>query len=219
VTAVKLGEWPVHSPEWFAARVGRVGGSDVGVLMGWAHHPGEKRWSKSRAELMDEKVAELRGTLERPEPEKPWKGARARGHYCEPGIRDWLADREGIEYDPSYKGTCVDSEHDWMMVNPDGVTTDGRLVECKTCDVRTEEFEWGRAGTSKVPLTYGAQATWSMGILGLGSCLMPVLSGAPKFEYALYKIKFDRIVFSYLRGNARRFIEEARRRAELRIVA
>lgn len=216
MTAVKIGEWPDRTPEWYAARVGRIGGSDVGVLMGWAEHAEADRWSKSRAELLAEKVGELRRTLERPAPEKPWKGGRARGVYCEPAIRDWLADREGIEYDPTYKGTWVDSEHDWMMVNPDGVTTDGRLVECKTCDVRDAEHGWGRAGTSKIPLTYGAQVTWSLGILGLKNALVPVLSGAPKFEFALYKVKFDPIVFSYLRGNARRFIEDARRRAELR---
>lgn len=211
MTARLLGRWPDRSPEWYAARVGRIGGSDIGVLMGWYLFNPVGQPLRTRQDLFDEKV---NGQQERIE-KKPSK-AKERGIYCEPAILAWLADREGITYDDSKTGTWVDETDDRWMYNADGVTTDGRLVECKTTEVRDAEHGWGRALTGQVPLVYSAQVTWGMGVMGYTETLLGVLAGSPKFEFALYKIKFDPNVFAYLRSNAEAFmaqVEAAQKKA------
>lgn len=192
MTAHKIGEWTPNDEAWHAARRFRVGGSEIGAVLGWSHF-------QTREDLKAEKL----GLVTRRKSK-----AMARGNYLEPAIAAWLADELGITYDESYKGTWVDDEHDYMLFNPDAVTTDGRLCEFKSTAVRDAEHGWGRAGTRSVPLAYGAQCIWGMGILGLKECHLAVISGAPEFAFAKYRIKFDSIVFAYLRGQARKFIEQ-----------
>jgi hypothetical protein len=92
-----------------------------------------------------------------------------------------------------------------MLINPDAVTGDGRLCEFKTTSVRDVGHGWGRAGSDLVPLAYSAQCFWGMGILGLSETLLCVLSGAPRFEFARYRIRFDQPTFDYLRASADAF--------------
>lgn len=194
MSARLLGIWPDRSPDWFAARVGRIGGSDIGTICGW------NEW-----ETRDEFLARRLGTLE----PRAGSKATARGVYCEPAIKAWLADREGIAYDEHRStGTWVDADHEWRSFNPDAVTADDRLCEFKTCNVRDVEHGWGRACTDQIPITYAAQVQWGMGILGLNQTLLAVLSGAPRFEFALYKIAFDPDVFNYLCRAADEFLAE-----------
>lgn len=204
MTARLLGRWPDRSPEWHAARAGRIGGSDIGTLMGWYLFNPVGQPLRTRADLFDEKV---NGRSERDPATKPSK-AKERGIYCEPAIAAWLADREQVTYDDSKIGTWVDDTDDRWMYNPDRVTTDGRLCEFKTTEVRDAGHGWGRALTGQVPLVYSAQVQWGMGVMGYTECLLPVLAGSPKFEFALYKIKFDPNVFAYLRDNAEAFMAQ-----------
>jgi putative phage-type endonuclease len=194
MTARLLGCWPDRSPEWHAARAGRVGGSDVGVICGWSTFT-------TRDDLLAEKVWDL--------PPTPSSKAQDRGVYLEPAIMQWLADAEVVTWQPSLRGTYVDSENDWMLCNPDGLTLSRQILgEAKTTAVRDAEHGWGRAGTDQVPLAYAAQCQWGMGIVGAESCLLGVLSGAPRFEFARYRIKFDRDVFDYLKFQAAAFLAE-----------
>jgi len=195
-----LGRWEDRTPPWYEARRGRVGGSDIGAICGWGTPGWNGKPIKNRADVMAEK-------LEPPTP-KATKG-KARGVYCEPAIAAWLADNEGIEYDPDLSsGTWVADDDDRFMGNPDAVSTDGAYCEFKTTDWRDVEHGWGRAGTDKVPLAYSAQCMWLMGIFGLDHALLAVLSGQPRFEFSRYKIKFDQTVFDYLREEADRFLVE-----------
>lgn len=194
MTARKIGEWTPADEEWHEARRFRVGGSEIGALMGWSPF-------QTRADLKAEKLGQVTRRKSK---------AMARGNYLEPSIAAWLADELGVTYDESYRGTWVDDEHDYLAYNPDAVTTDGALCEFKSTAVRDEEHGWGRAGGSKVPLMYSAQVVYGMGILGLKECHLAVISGAPRFEFAKYHIKFDPITFAYLRGQARQFIEQLR---------
>lgn len=184
MTAHKLGEWSADDPAWHNARAGRIGGSDVGVILGWSPFV-------TRDELLRRKAGLL--------PPQRLSKAMARGNYLEPAVAAWLADEAKVTYDDTYRGTWVDDRDDWMLYNPDAVTTDGRLCEFKTTATRSAEHGWGRAGTADVPLTYAAQVQWGMGILGMTDCLFAVLSGAPKFEFARYRVRFDRAIFTYLR--------------------
>src|SRR5690606_41857566 len=105
-------------------------------------------------------------------------------------------------------GPWVNGHDDRWMYTREAVTSDGRLVEFKTAEVRDASHGWGRARSDQVPLPYAAQVQWGMGILGLTECLVGVLAGSPKFEFARYRVRFDPDVFAYLRANAEAFMAQ-----------
>lgn len=199
MTARLLGNWPDRSPEWLAARKGRIGGSDLGALLGWSQY-------KTPADLAAEKLGKL------PLDAAPPSVAQERGIYCEDAIRRWVGDRCQFTWDPAMVGTWVDADDDRLLVNPDGVSTDGYLLEAKTCAVRDAEHGWGRAGTDRIPLSYSAQTVWGMGILGLEHAVVGVLSGAPTFGFSLYRVDFDQETFDYLRARAVAFLDSLNER-------
>lgn len=194
MTARRLGVFPHDSPEWHAARRTRIGGSDVPSIIG--------KGFKSRDELL----AIKRGLVV---DDRPPSDAMNRGNDAEPTIAAWLKRKARIEYDDAKLGTYVDCEHDWMAYNPDQFTACGKLVEFK-CP-RTRDG-WGRGGSDQVPDGYRAQVTWGMGILGLTECLFGVMATKPvidregnpssDFDFARYKVKFDRGLFEYLKLEA-----------------
>lgn len=189
--AIKLGTWETSDPAWHAARRHRIGGSDIGVIMGWSPY-------LSPGDLL---AMKLDGQHVRDTP------AMTRGRYLEPAIAAWLAESEGLTYNPEMIGTFVHEKWDWMLFNPDRVTTDGRLVEIKTAAEKTAAREWGRAGTDQIPLTYQAQCQWGMGILDLPTCLVGVCFGSP-FEFRRYRLRFDPEAFDYLRATGERFVAD-----------
>jgi len=200
MTARLLADYPDRSPEWMDLRRTRVGGSDIGPILGWGTPGWNGKPIKDRADVIAEKLST--------EPPKK-TAAKSRGVYCEPAIAAWLADREDIQYDPERShGTWVDVADERMMVNPDAVSTDGAYCEFKTTDFRDVDHGWGRAGTDQVPLAYACQCQWAMGILGLDRAFLAVLYGQPKLDFARYKLRFDPDVYQYLREQASIFLDE-----------
>ena len=192
-----LGRWKPGSPEWHEARRWRVGGSEIGTVMGLNPH---------------EDAATLAARKRDGAPPKAPSPAMLRGVYLEEGVADWLADTEGLFYDANYRATFVHTAHDWALFNPDAVTTDGRLVEIKTASEKSVEHGWGRAGTDQIPLTYQAQCQWGLGILGLTDCLVGVCFGSP-FEFRRYRIRADARVFAAMLAAGQRFIDDLERQA------
>ena len=189
MTAVKLGTWTPEDPEWHEVRRPRVGGSEIGTIMGWNPF-------QTADELADRKRGE--------KPPRPDTPATIRGRYLEPAVLKWLCDTENLEIDHYPCGTWADGI---CLYTPDAVTADGRLVEIKTAGVKDPEKGWGRAGTDQIPLAYQAQCLWGMGILGFTECLVGVCFGQP-FEFRRYRVKFDARVFDILRSRAERFITD-----------
>lgn len=190
-----LGTYPPGTPEWHAARHGRIGGSSIAAAMGWSPY-----------ETPDQLAARMAGTLD----PKPTSRAMARGNYLEAGIADWLADDKGLTYDPDASAaTWAHDLYRWAIYNPDRITTDGALVEIKTTHDRSEENGWGRAGTDRIPLYYAAQVQWGMGILDLPFCWVAVLAGAingrPSLDMAVYRVPADPDAFAFLFARAQRF--------------
>ena len=187
MSARLLGHWPDGSPEWHEARRWRVGGSDIGQVMGWSPFGG-------RDDLLASKLAA-------PSEEAPTK-AQLRGTLLEPAILAWGAEVHGYAYDEARRGTWLHPVFGWALVNPDAVTVDGLLVECKSTVDRSTERGWGRAGTDHVPLHYRAQTIWGMGILGITEAHILVLHGAtngrPDLAFARYVVPFDRTLFNRL---------------------
>lgn len=194
MTATLAGSWPDHSPEWNAARAGRVGGSDIGAVIGVSP------W-QSRTDLLHRKAGLL-------EPQKH-TAAMSRGHALEPVIIDHLLAKLDDTLDDAMSGTWVE---DRFVYNPDGVTTHGVLLEAKTTSDRCREKGWGRAGTDHVPDTYLAQVTWGCGLLGIEEWHLCVLHGAtngrPDLGFAHYKGRLDIDLYAALRAEATRFITD-----------
>lgn len=197
MTARLLGRWPDRSPEWMAARAGRIGGSDIGAVCGWG--------CKSADDLAKDKL----GLTER----TPTTKAQERGIYCEPAIKAWVADTEGITWDDGMDGTWIDADDERLLYNPDAVSTSGVLGEFKTCAVRDLAHGWGRAGTDQIPLCYSAQVMWGLGILGLSDAVVGVLAGQPQFEFARYRVQFDQHAFDHLRRRADQFLTSLAQRS------
>jgi putative phage-type endonuclease len=137
--------------------------------------------------------------------------AMERGIYLEDGIRRWLCDKEGLTLDPiRSNGMWVWDEDERCSYNADGVTTDDSLIEIKCTAERVEENGWGRQGKNSdaIPDTYKAQVMWGMGIFGLSQCWVGVLSGAPRFEFARYRVKYDQSKFEELLVEVYRFLDD-----------
>jgi len=193
-----LGTFPTDSPEWHAARVGRIGGSSIASVMGWS--PWETR---------EQLAARMTGQLE----PKPKSRAMARGNFLEAGVADWLAEDKCLTYDETASAaTYQHDEFDWATYNPDKITVGGELVEIKTVTDRATENGWGRAGTDRIPLYYAAQVMWGMGILQLPRCWVAVLcggvNGRPALDLAVYRITYDHAIYLRLLTAAQTFIAE-----------
>lgn len=194
-----LGRWTPGSDEWHAARARRIGGSEIGAVMGWSPH-------ETRYELLHRKAGLLG-------PRKT-SAAMRRGHYCEGAVLRFLADKHSLTYAPDLSdATFVHADHEWALYNPDAVIDGGAsIAEAKTTSNRSTEAGWGRAGTDQVPLHYVAQVTWGMGVLGATDCYLGVLAGAvngrPDLAFASYRIRFDADLFTHLLAEGERFITD-----------
>jgi len=198
MTARILGKLAAHSPPWYLARVGRIGGSDIATACGWSP------WH-SRAELLEEKSAVQPATAS--------TAAQERGNMLEPAALAWLSARKGVGYDAEASVTTwLHETLDWAMFTPDGITEDGELVEIKTTSDRSIDRGWGRAGTDQVPLYYAAQVQWGLGILEASRAWLGVIHGAtngrPDLDLAIYKIDFNPAAFAGLITRGQRFIDE-----------
>jgi putative phage-type endonuclease len=193
VKGVRIGVWEDGSEPWLAARMGRIGGSEVGTVCGWNPY-------ESRADLLDRKLGLL--------PPRETKPAMKRGHHMEAAIRSWLTKEEGVVLREDLRGTYVHPEHDFALANPDDIDADGVLWEYKAPGVRDLEHGWGRAGTGDIPLVYQAQGHWNAGVVGATKVRFCVWPGAPKFEPAFYKFNFDADVFAHLLAEGERFIAD-----------
>lgn len=201
--ARRLGKWEPHNPEWHAARASRIGGSEIAAVCGWSPY-------ETREQLLHRKAG-----LADPRPESK---AMIRGQYAELAILAWVEGEKGHTIDHELDGTWIHPEHDWALANPDGITTDGVLIEAKSVTDRdaSEAGGWGmlnrREGRSKIPLHYAAQVQWNCGVLGLDRWVVPVLHGAtngrPSLDFCLYEGLAEPRYFDFLLRKAEAFMAD-----------
>lgn len=202
-----LGCFVPDSPEWYAERQYRVGGSDIGAICGWSPYADREAIMRHKLEFQTP-------------PEKLSKG-KDRGNRLEAAVLSWMQDKVGAgELETGH--TYVDADRDWMLFNPDALTVvkEKRVIfEAKTTAEESVENMWGRAGTDKFPLGYQAQCTWGMGILGYEMAYLGVLhgtkNGRPDLGFSLYKIKFNQDLFDKLVLKGQEFIDEMYERKDL----
>ena len=198
---VMLGTYTPGSPEWHAARRWRIGGSEIGQVMGWS------RWG-TRADLLAAKLAEP--------VDKPQTDAQLRGTLLEPAVLAWGAARYGYQYADGSDATYVHRAFPWALYNPDSIADSDSgervLIECKTATDRSEDNGWGRAGTGRIPAAYKAQVAWGMAVLDLPEAHVLVLAGAhngrPNLAFSRYIIRRDRAFENRLLTAGLAFIRE-----------
>lgn len=138
-------------------RVGSLGGTDVGALMGWSP------WADA-LDVYLETIGET-GSKVASEPMR-W-GTR---------LEEQIAQGYASEYDVTVimnSTTMHHPDHLWMSGTPDGFITEGEHdddpahgIEVKNVRFATPE-QWGTPGTDQFPLHYVAQVAWYALITGI----------------------------------------------------
>lgn len=107
-----------RTPEWYAARTGRVTGSAVGAILGLSP------WQKQR-DVLRRMVRDYHGES----PEFISNPATEYGTFHESGAIAELEMEHGIKTVDC--GFFVHPEHDWLGASPDGLIGDDALLEVK----------------------------------------------------------------------------------------
>jgi putative phage-type endonuclease len=175
--ARKVGTYPPGSPEWHAARVGKMSGSRIAAAAGLS--PWESPfslWHRMAGNIGE--AGETRymrwGTILEP----PILGEFARLH---PELH--------VHRNP---GTWLNKAEPWMLANPDGLFTIGTgrrldgVVEIKTAGYPDG---WGKEGTEEIPIQYYCQVIWYLHVLGLKWAIVAVLIGGN--DYREYSVNYD----------------------------
>lgn len=176
MTAVYLGAWSPGSPDWHAARAGRIGGSDIAAIVGLS--PWESRFS----------LYHRRKGLIGPQDEKPemtW------GKRLEPAIVEAFQDGHpefAVWHAPG--AVYAHPVRSWQVASPDALLS-GRGDASKATaglEVKTDRFDdgWGTPGTDEIPPWYLPQVDWCMDVFGVDSWHVAFLcSGSDYREYVV----------------------------------
>lgn len=188
-----LGHFEPGSPEWLAARLDGVGGSEIAAVMGLS--PYESRFS-----LWHRKQG-LVGPVEETD-------AMYWGKLHEPTICSEFA-RRHPELRMETSPTFVSLERPEQIVNPDRLlyTADGELelLEAKTS---YDDEGWGEPGTDQIPVWYWCQVLWYMDALGARRCHIAVLIGTA--DYREYVVEYDATEALAMRTAAAEFMRSIR---------
>lgn len=194
MTAELVGRFPDQSAEWYAAREGCIGGSDIASVVG------ESPWT-SRFTLWYRKAGRLT--------EEPESDAMNWGKRLEPAIcRRWQEDYPQLH--PMPGGTYRNVERPWQIANPDLLVSDEPDGEpCALLEVKTASafvsFEWGKSGSDLYPRYYADQVQWYLDVFGLPLAYLVVLIGGS--DYRCYEIRYDAVRAAWLRAQGEEFLQ------------
>lgn len=197
MTAELVGRFDLESAEWWAAREGCLGGSEIAAVVGTSP------WT-SRYTMWHRKAGRI---TEEPENESMNWGKRLEGPICERWWEDYP------EMIPMAGGTYRNSERPWQIANPDllvAETVDGEpsaLLEVKTADAYSS-WEWGKSGTDLYPPYYRDQVQWYLDVFGLPMAYVAVLIGGNDFR--TYEVKYDAERAGWLRQQGEAFMQSIR---------
>jgi len=175
--ARKVGTYPTGSPEWHAARVGKMSGSRIAAAAGLS--PWESPfslWHRMAGNIgeAEESPAMRWGTiLEAPV-----------GQYCASIHPEWRVNLK--------PGTWLNNSSDWMLANPDGLIALGpRKRPEGVLEIKTSAYSdgWGTEGTDQIPVHYYCQVIWYLFTLGLRWAIVAVLFGGN--DYREYYVEFN----------------------------
>lgn len=184
---------------WLAARMGGIGGSEVGALVGISDY--DTSFSVWNTKKHGGKDLSGLAAIE-------W------GHRLENVVAEKVADNIGM-VSRFAGGLWADRERDFLRVTPDRFACKPRqwraraLIECKTAG---DDEHWadgtitpGGQGSRAAPLSYQAQAQWQMGIIGLPVCYLGCLVLGRERSFFTVEVHFDKAWFAELADEAERF--------------
>lgn len=167
-----LGRFEVESPEWYAARQNRLGGSEIAAVLGLS--PYESRfslWHRKKGLVGPQQM----------NPEMDW------GRRLESAVLAKYAENHPGRY--SRGGAYVSAEREYQVSSPDMLLLDevdeGVL---KIIDGKTSPFGegWGTPGTDQMPVYIRCQLLWYMDVFGVSVADIALLtSGCNYAEYTL----------------------------------
>jgi putative phage-type endonuclease len=166
---------------WLRQRRAGIGGTDITALMG-THTA-----AMTPEAVYDEKVS----TDEPVEADRPWFRF---GHLLEPRLIAESSDHHGITVRPG--GLFRNKSESWRYANPDALTSDGGILECKTTGKDTKAAEDWRDGIVSahaydqtqwyLAVTGRAHARWVVGINPPGWRKMPESEWVDAVEEVLH---------------------------------
>jgi putative phage-type endonuclease len=188
---------------WLQARLGGIGGSEVGALVGISEY--ETPFSVWNTKKHGGKDLSGKAAVE-------W------GHRLEEVVAQKIAENIGM-VSRFAGGLWADRERPILRVTPDRFACRPRqwtaqaLIECKTAG-SDEEWADGEifpdrdqdgVTTGSAPLSYQAQCQWQMGIIGLPVAYLGCLVLGSERQFFTVKIHFDAEWFKELADEAERF--------------
>jgi putative phage-type endonuclease len=172
----------VDREPWLAARRTGLGGSDIAGLLGMS------RWSSPYQVWLDK-------TGRTAEEDDTWP--MFRGREDETKLRRWFTRQTGIEVKAT--GMWRSIAHPLAFANPDGLTADDGLLECKSHSWRMGE-EWDEEQVSDAA---ELQTQWYLGVLDLSHAW--VIAQIGDDEPVIRRVERDRLLFDHLVRTADRF--------------
>jgi putative phage-type endonuclease len=186
--------------DWLSVRRGGIGGSDVSTVVGLNKYKSPYvLWREKRGEIADDEQSE----------------AAYWGTELEGVVAGEFARRTGfiVERTP---GTFQHSEHEFMLVNPDGFIYDAAewedwggcagakpnsvaLLECKTTSVYMAE-QWE---DDQLPYAAALQVQHALEVTGLDLAYVPALIGGQRF--IIIEVKRDQELIDMLIEREREF--------------
>lgn len=192
-TAEQVGTWPTGSPEWLAARMEGLGGSEVAACVGLS--PFESKFS-----LYFRKSGDI-GPVEQTA-EMEW------GSRLEPVIVAKFLD-EHPEYRGAGTATYRHRDRPWQITNPDQLLARRDFGEPHTlleCKFSMYGDGWGESGTDEIPVHVRCQCFWYSDIFGFKQVHVAVLIGG--CDWREYAIPFDETEAQLLRDAGRKFLDD-----------
>jgi putative phage-type endonuclease len=185
MTAELVGHFQHGSPEWHAARMGGIGGSEIAAVLGlskWESH--FSLWHRKQALIPDRPT----------NPDQEW------GTRLEPVILQAFADNHPELVVDTNPGTWRNTDRPWQIANPDALaatrttvneltaplawTGEWVVVEAKNVNDRVA-WEWDDG----VPPYYLAQVRWYLDVFGLDRAIICALFGGS--DYAEFEVTPD----------------------------
>lgn len=195
-TGIYVGTYKAGSPEWWDARRGGLGGSEIAAVLGLS------KW-ESRFSLWHRKAGEVGPSESNPEMEA--------GVRLEPAIVGKFADEHPELRVLPDKAMYRHIDRPWQLASPDALIYRADMaagedpIAVGEAKFALYDDEWGAEGTDEIPPYYLAQARWNMDALGLDLCYLEVFIGSSA-DFREYVIKADPADQEYVRGRAEEFL-------------
>lgn len=166
-----VGLFNVHSPQWHAARMQGLGGSDIGTICGL------NKW-ESAYTLWAKRTGQI--------PEEQLTGWAVRlGQAFEDPILELFQEEEPT-WDIYKTGTYRHKDYPFMTANPDALAYDRDTDRWWIVEVKTSRYEW-----DSIPPAYLAQVQHYMFVMGIDRAVIVSLQGMQWKEYPIQADDFE----------------------------